>query len=221
MSTLKRIAAKLPAPVRDDLKRWHFRRQLKAGTFIADEPEIAAISQIVRPGDVVIDVGANVGAYALHLSKCVGPKGRVFCFEPMLETFSHLCAVVNHARAYNITLLNVAASDAHGFAMMDLPNYEAGHSNYYRAAISDGGQYRVLCTPIDSFTWPTVRLIKVDAEGHDLNVLKGAAKLLERDRPYLVVEGSLKSELAVWIAAQGYDLTQEEGSPNILARPRG
>jgi FkbM family methyltransferase len=220
MRALKRIASALPAPVRDDLKRWHFRRQMKAGTFIADEPEIKAMSRLVHSGDVVIDVGANVGAYALHMAKCVGPSGRVIAFEPMLETFSHLCAVVKHAEAYNVTLLNIAASDVQGFAMMDLPNYDGGHSNYYRAAISDAGKYPVMCMPIDSFTFPKVRLIKVDAEGHDLNVLKGAVRLLARDRPHLIVEGLLDSELAAWIAAQGYDLSQEEGSPNILARPR-
>jgi FkbM family methyltransferase len=220
MSAVKRLASKLPAPLRDDLKRWHFRRQIKAGTFIADEPEIDAISRIVRPGDVVIDVGANVGAYALHMAKCVGPQGRVICFEPMLETFSHLCAVVKHEEAYNVTLLNVAASDTHGFAMMDLPNYDSGHSNYYRASISNEGKYRVICAPIDSFTLPTVRLIKVDAEGHDLNVLKGAAKLIARDRPFLVVEGGLDGDLAQWIAAAGYKLEQERNSPNILATPR-
>jgi FkbM family methyltransferase len=218
MSALKRLASTLPPSIRNDLKRWHFRRQMKAGTFIADEPEIDLISQVVEPGDVVIDVGANVGAYALHMSHCVGPEGRVIAFEPMLETFSHLCAVVKHADAYNITLLNIAASDVHGFAMMDLPNYDAGHSNYYRAAISDAGKYRVMCAPIDSYTFPRVKLIKVDAEGHDLNVLKGAQALIRRDHPVVIVEASADGDIADWLRDECYGISRAKDSPNIVGK---
>jgi FkbM family methyltransferase len=218
MSALKRIASSLPASLRDDFKRWHFRRQMRAGTFIANEPEIDLISQVVKSGDVVIDVGANVGAYALHMSKCAGPQGRVIAFEPMLETFSHLAAVVKHADAYNITLLNIAASDVHGFAMMDLPNYDGGHSNYYQAAISDSGKYRVMCAPIDSITLPKVKLIKVDAEGHDLNVLKGAQSLIRRDHPVLIVEGTADGDIADWLRDEGYRISRAKDSPNIVGR---
>src|SRR6185312_12382199 len=91
MNTLKRIAARLPQPVQHRLKRALYAHQIRRGTFRTPEPEFDLLPQLVRPGSVVIDVGANIGHYTLRLAQLVGPEGRVYAFEPMPKTFDLLC----------------------------------------------------------------------------------------------------------------------------------
>jgi FkbM family methyltransferase len=215
----KQVAALLPDSAQDSLKRMRFRRQIRSGTFIPhNEPEMRVISNTVRSGDWVIDVGANVGHYTCHLSNCAGRAGRVIAFEPIPQTFALLTANVLALDHHNVTLLNAAASDRLGVAAMSLPKLPSGLTNYYRAALAQSGDYSVLCIPIDTLNLPPVSLIKIDAEGHDLAVLRGTQKLLERDKPTLIVECALDDEVAGWIRERGYELTRAEGSPNVVAR---
>lgn len=213
---INELAAYLPTDTQDLLKRWRFRRQVKAGRFVPDEPEIALISQLVSDGDTVIDVGANVGHYTLHLAKCVGAQGRVVAFEPIPQTFNILSSNVRAMHAYNVTLLNMAASSARGSACMDLPTLESGLENYYQAAIGSAGRYRVMCMPIDDMQLPEVKLIKIDAEGHDWEVLKGAEQTIMRSRPTLVVEIGMNGPEAQWLRDRGYTITHLPGSPNVV-----
>lgn len=214
---LKTLAALLPASAQDSLKRFRFRRQIHNGTFVPDEAEMAFIRQTVRPGDWAIDVGANVGHYTAHLSNCVGATGRVIAFEPIPETFALLATNTTAFPAQNVTALSAAASDRVGVAAMSLPTFTTGLRNYYRAALSPTGEFAVLCLPIDSLGLPRVSLIKVDAEGHDLVVLKGARALIERDRPALIVECDLHGDVAAWLRDLGYRLSMAPGSPNVIA----
>lgn len=215
--SLGTIAAYLPHETQETLKRWRFRRQVKAGRFIPDEPEMAVITRAVKDGDTVIDVGANVGHYTLHLSRCVGPTGRVIAFEPIPQTFELLSSNVSASRAMNVTLVNMAASSQTGVVSMDLPKFGSGMDNYYRASIGAAGRYRVLCAPIDSFSLSKVRLIKVDAEGHDWEVLKGAERTILRDHPVLIIEASLEDPICEWMVQHGYVVSQVSDSPNVVA----
>lgn len=219
-SLLKRAAARLPESVQDNIKRLLFYRQIRSGRFIAAEPEMAFIKETVRPGDWTLDVGANVGHYTAQLSECVGPSGRVIAFEPIPATMALLASNVEAFPTRNVTLINAAASDHMGTAAMILPKFDTGLVNYYRAAIAPTGDYSVLTLPIDSLQLPRVSLIKVDAEGHDLAVLRGAQALIERDRPALIVECELESEVSDWLRARGYQLTRLKGSPNVIATHR-
>src|SRR6266581_7664130 len=90
MKLVKRIAATLPPLWQNELKRIHFRRQMRRGTFVTPEPEYAILPTLISVGDWVIDVGANVGHYTKRLSELVGPTGRVIAFEPVPETFALL-----------------------------------------------------------------------------------------------------------------------------------
>jgi FkbM family methyltransferase len=217
---LKTFASWLPASVQHSLKRRRFARQIRVGAFIPrSEPEILIIETTVREGDWVIDVGANIGHYTCQLSQCVGSTGRVIAIEPVPDTFDLLSSNVHvHARN-NVTLINAAASDRTGVSAMQLPKFASGLTNYYRAALADNGDHHVLCLPIDALGLPKVALLKIDAEGHDLAVLKGANALIERDQPVLIVECALDDEVADWMRARGYVLTRAPGSPNVVARP--
>jgi len=203
---LSAVFNRLPEAVRSPLKRWRYRSQIRSGTFVSPEPEFRALTNYLHVGDWAIDVGANVGHYTLRMSDIVGEIGRVVAFEPIPDTFKLLCANV---RKPNVTFINAAASIKSTIACMSVPQ-----GNAYRAAIGSG-DIRVLCLCIDELQLPQrVALLKVDAEGHDSEVLKGAERTILRDRPVLIVESG---EAEGWLGKRGYACTRLDGSPNFVA----
>jgi FkbM family methyltransferase len=215
--SLKSIAAYLPAGIQFDLKRAHFRRSIRRGTFSADEPEFERLHTWVREGQTVIDVGANVGHYTRRLSVLVG-HGRVIAFEPVPETFALLTANCSDLR--NVTLCNWAASDRFQTVGLELPQFKSGLANYYRASITVGGSHPSLAMRLDSLPLTDLALIKIDAEGHDLAVLTGAQALIERLKPALIVEEDSAGTIAEWLVTRGYRIERLPGSPNLLGFPR-
>lgn len=218
---IKALISHLPRAVQFELKRAYYLFQIRRGTFIPNEPEIAAIPSLVRPGDWTIDVGANVGYYTCQLARCVGPTGRVLAFEPIALTFELLAANVRALGTRNITLFNVAASSSAAVVGMDIPMFsETGLDNLYQARLTGRGEHTVLCLPIDGIPIPQpIRLVKIDAEGHDLEVLKGMESLIRRDRPVLIVEAADVGDIANWLRARGYTISKAPGSSNIFAKP--
>lgn len=217
MSSLKRIAASLPLRHQQELKRLHFARQIRAGTFVTDEPEFGRLHEWIRPGDWTLDIGANVGHYTSRLSQLVGPQGRVFALEPMPPTFELLVANAARFPNQNVTLLNVAASSAFGVVGMSVSRrFDSGLDNYYMARItSDPDATSVACIDVDSLLHLAgrLKLAKLDVEGHELETLRGMRRVLTESRPVLIVEGS-SAAVADYLAAFGYQFTSEEGSPN-------
>jgi len=119
-STLaKKTAARLPHEWQQALKRRHFQRHIARDTFRTDEPEWELAARWLAPGDWAIDVGANIGHYSKRFSDLVGAGGRVIAFEPVPATFELLAANAARFAWTNVTLLNLAASDATGVVGMD------------------------------------------------------------------------------------------------------
>lgn len=147
--------------------------------------------RILRPGDCVIDVGANVGYYTIVAAKLVGPAGCVHAFEAAPRT----CA----ALATNATLNPAANIHAHGQAVTDrcgatrlfaaTPD-RTGYSSIRNLGEQTEDVVTVPTISIDSMLaeLPTTRLVKIDVEGAELLVLRGMRGLIERDRPYLIFE---------------------------------
>lgn len=217
---LKQLAARLPVSFQTELKRLHFRRQLSRGAFSADEPEFEVLHQLVKPGDWVVDIGANVGHYTRRLSELVGASGRVIAVEPVPTTFSLLAANCQHFPLANVTLVNVAASDHDGLVRIALPSLPTGLVNYYQAHVVEEGTalLSVLATTIDGLALRhRVSLVKIDAEGHERQVLAGMRGLIEKWHPTLIVETESPS-LAVDMERLGYRCERLPGSPNLLCR---
>jgi FkbM family methyltransferase len=214
--------ASLPAGLQFEVRRARFSRQIQRGRFTPDDPmDMLEIERGVRAGDWTLDIGANVGKYTLHMARCVGPSGRVLAFEPVTESFALLAANVRAAGLANVSLFNIALSSAAEVLAMTVPSFERSRlANYYQARIAADGEVRVLSLPLDAIPIPgTVRLVKIDAEGHDLQILIGMEALLRRDRPLLMVEGSRGGAIASWLAERGYTIRKTAGSPNIMAAP--
>ena len=215
LSWLKSLSSRLPLRTQQKLKRWHFAHQLRNERFITWEPEYGRLDDWVAPGDWVIDVGANVGHYAVRLSRLVGPSGRVMAFEPVPETFEILASLISAAGAHNVSLFNIAASTEIAVAGVSLPRFASGLTNYYMASLTPGGgEFNVLTLPLDSLMPPKrVSLVKIDVEGHELQALKGMQALLRRDRPRLIVEGG-SADVATFLTDLGYRFFELAGSPN-------
>jgi FkbM family methyltransferase len=221
-NVLQTVLAQLPKRAQFLIRRVHFLYLIRRNELKPDEPEIVDVQRYLRPGDWVIDVGANIGRYTCFMARCVGESGRVIAIEPIAETFALLTNNVNACLARNVTLLNLGVSSETRIVRMTVPPHERNKlSNYYQARISSDGNYVVLCVPLDSLSFPQrIRLIKIDAEGHDLQVLEGAVKLIERDRPIIIVEGWDNGPVAKWLGDRHYILQKRPGSANIVGKPQ-
>jgi FkbM family methyltransferase len=132
-------------------------------------------------------------------------------------TFELLAANAARFAHANVTLLNLAASKSTQLLPMSIPRFDTGLNNYYQAAISaEATGLEVMTCSIDSLHLPgRVRVLKIDAEGHDEVVLRGARRLLERDHPVVIIE-SVSDEVAALMRGLGYDSRRLPGSSNVI-----
>lgn len=219
MDLIKQIASRLPDRLQEELQRWSYRRRIRLGKFGHYEPEFAQLDRWVESGDVVLDIGANVGIFTMRLSELVGSTGRVFAFEPVNRTFSLLTSNVRCSQFDNVTLINAAASDAARYVALSAPKLESGLVAYPQAAIQgtgDGG-YQAFAFPVDQLNIPPrVALVKLDVEGHELFALQGMPELLQRDQPKIILEGD-DPDVVEFLETFGYRATKlTESSPNTV-----
>ena len=214
---LKKLASRLPLLYQQEMKRVYFGRQIRKGTFKAEEQEFHMLAKWVQSGDCVLDIGANVGHYTNSLSNLVGVKGRVIAFEPVPYTFEILASNVTKFHYKNVTLLNVAASQETTVLGIYIPMFDTGLNNYYMAQLTNGSEeLSVLCLPIDSLNISqSISLAKMDVEGHEISVLIGMRHLLKRDHPLLIVEGD-SDEVAAYLKDFGYSFEKLKGSSNRI-----
>lgn len=152
------------------------------------EPELGPILRAALcPGQTFVDVGANVGTYSLMAASLVGPTGRVMAFEPVPETRARLeCNVaLNHVP--RLEIIPKALGSAPGTTVLHVAAGASGLSSRYTQ--TDGSRVEVETTTLDrelaGAMAPT--LIKIDVEGMELEVMRGARELLRGDSPPLIV----------------------------------
>jgi FkbM family methyltransferase len=216
----------LPERAQLFLKQIRYHRQIRQGAFGSPEPEFRILADIVGPGDWCVDVGANIGHYTLRLSKLVGGDGRVFAFEPIPEAFFLLANNALSVPENNITLFNCAASCGNSLAVMSIPRFESGMRNYYESSIvppdSAGGgsgveTKTICCTSMDNMI-PAERkisLIKIDAEGHESNVVDGGLATIRRHNPIIIAEGT-DGRVQEMLSEIGYGSVRFNNSPNTV-----
>jgi len=219
LKILKSIISKMPQNYQQESKRYYFAYQLKKGLFKTNEIEFTMLDKWIDKGDWVLDVGANVGHYTVELSKLVGSTGRVIALEPVPETFELLASNVTRCPRKNITLMNIAASNSTKMQKMDIPTFDTGLKNYYSASLAqDKGELQVMCLPVDCLDIPnTIKLVKIDVEGHELFAIEGMSRLILRDHPVLIVEGS-SDDVNKYLIEFGYSYEKIKGSPNRIFR---
>lgn len=152
-----------------------------------DPLESAWVRRLVRPGDVVFDIGANYGWYTTLAAKLVGSSGRVHAFEPVPRTYQVLernCA--SNGCLPSVRLNNFGLGEAEGSFTIYVPRQHGGASlRRGDNGPSDEVQCRVrtLEAYCDEQTVRSVRFAKCDVEGAELGVLRGAERLLRGDAP--------------------------------------
>jgi FkbM family methyltransferase len=144
----------------------------------ADSAERQLLRQILIPGDVAVDAGANIGIYSQFLARCVGPSGAVYSFEPAPENFERLRAA---ARGFSNMHIEQAAV---GERSRKAELYVSGTLNVdhrtYLPANSTRRAVQIEMVALDDYFSPGQRvdLIKMDIQGYELQALRGAERLL-------------------------------------------
>jgi FkbM family methyltransferase len=175
------------------------------------EPEqTSAFRTSLRPGHVCFDIGANVGYYTILASRLVGPRGRVFAFEPLVRNVAYLYRHVYLNRADNVTIVPAACSDALRLASF-LPgdNVAVGHL----VGEENGSGVPVVTVAVDQIvelTGVVPNVLKIDVEGAELSVLRGASDTLAAARPIVFLSthsAGLRGECLDLLQNHGYRST--------------
>jgi FkbM family methyltransferase len=169
------------------------------------EPHVeACLRRLLKEGDVAIDVGANMGYFSAVMAQCVGSTGRVFAFEPVASTFRQLrlCQSLNEYAVLQPMQMALGAREGTLEIAFD-PAFMGNASAYDRQSLSSGSsaavELRMLDTLVADGTLPPPRLIKIDVEGYELDVLRGACRTLRDARPSIIFEvNSETAALAGW-----------------------
>lgn len=151
------------------------------------EDEVGIFRQVVAPGDIVVECGANVGAHTLCLAQRVGVSGAVVAYEPQRFVFQLLCANLAMNEVLNVYPRLAAAGAAPGGINVPVLDFAAPNNVGGLALGGEGGE-RVPVETIDALGLPRLKLLKVDVEGMEADVLAGAADTLKRLKPVLYVE---------------------------------
>lgn len=171
------------------------------------DEEVELFRQLLKPGDVVIEAGANIGSHTVPLAQFVGPTGSVHAFEPQRVLFQMLCANAALNSLHNVHARQVALGAEDG--EISVPTLDYNRPNNF-GGLSLGGEHPGETVPlgtIDGLGLSRVELIKVDVEGMEAEVLKGGRGTIERLRPILYVEddrAEKSAALVELIASLGY-----------------
>jgi FkbM family methyltransferase len=179
--------------------------------------ELDFVRDAVRPGDAVVDVGAHLGAYTLRLAQLVGPSGHVIAIEPSrahVECLSQ--SVADNAFETWTEVVQAAAADVSGRGRLRYPPRGSSTAHAWLATRTDDAEgEHVRTVRLDDLVDGLVRFVKVDAEGAEGLVLRGARAVLEASRPTLLVElhphllplvsGETPASVIAWMTAAGYE----------------
>lgn len=151
------------------------------------EGEIELFRQLLRPGDVAVDVGANIGALTVGMARLVEPGGAVVAFEPQRAVYDILCNNLRLNGLANVTAFRRAVGSGPG--MIHVPPLDYAQTDNFGGVALGGSQgEQVQVVTLDSLALARLRLLKVDVEGMECEVIAGARATIERLQPALYVE---------------------------------
>lgn len=193
----------------ESLRRWDIKSE-------------AVVQQMLNKylcqGDTFIDIGANFGLHTLYAAKLVGIKGNVFAFEPVASNLNLLQRhIALNAVEHQVKVVPKAVSNSsEPFLNFYLPTDEVAVTASLSPAVNNGKNVQVANVRLDDF-WQNIdlpiQLIKIDVEGAELEVLRGAENLLKKWKPNLLIEvhgfalpnfGTNLAEFREFLASFGY-----------------
>lgn len=193
------------------------RSSLLYGTF--ELAELTFVSRYLRQGEMVMDIGANVGIFSVVMGVTVGALGRVFAFEPVPSNVLRLGENLHKNGLGNVQVFPFALGISDGQMMLRMATDPAYPSlREVQGGFGNGTEVPVQVRSLDGI-WeelgrPDIVLVKMDVEGAEADVLRGASRFLTTCRPTLLVEANSEEELD-WLRAQlcglGYQHVRPEG----------
>lgn len=188
------------------------------------EPKnVEAIQKTVRENDVAYDVGAHVGYFTVLMGDIVGSEGKVIAFEPRGLNLGYLQKHVSVNNCENIEIISKALGDHSGHAMLET---RTGSGTGY---VSDTGDEEIEITSIDelvdSGALPPPTFLKIDVEGGEMAVLRGARKVIDRQRPRMILAthgDAIDAECRALLREWNYDMQDidhESGTKEMIVTP--
>jgi FkbM family methyltransferase len=178
----------------------------RAATYATKEPEtLAWIDRHLRDGDTLFDVGANIGLYTLYAARR-NPRAMVYAFEPESQNYAALCRNIVLNRLANVVPCNAPLSDREAFELFHVGQMESGASlhtlggaNPFRGADAVPLRQGAISTTLDAivsrYGVPQPMLLKLDVDGTEEQILRGAGRVLADPR--------LRSVLSEWSVPDG------------------
>jgi FkbM family methyltransferase len=192
--------------------------------------EIAFARAQLKPGDTAVDVGAHIGFFTLQMAAAVGPEGHVYAFEP-LDANADLLerSLAENRFADRVTFQRAAVGDATGTATLTFPTETLNSGGAYllregTAPLAGNQKKSVPVVALDALPLRRpVRFIKMDVEGAEPQVVRGAERLLREDRPVILSElhptqldrasGTTADAFLAQMKALGYRARTIDGAP--------
>jgi FkbM family methyltransferase len=214
----KKLYSLLPNALKTRIKQQYYWKKFQNAS-PEDEKDLKLISLILKKGNHAIDVGANYGAFSKEIALQIGVEGKLLSMEPVEETYNVLKNNLSRANFKQAIPLRLAASDKPGEAILNIPKYPDGSTNFYSASIQntpDSQQLTIQCETLDILCQKyNLRpdFIKIDVEGHEPAVLRGALKTISEYNPILLLEvndgffpASIGEEVKVFLEKLGYTM---------------
>lgn len=209
---LKLVPSNIPMPVFTGInKGMHWMtgsgptNRCWIGNYESDR--FAALREVVRPGTIAYDIGANAGYYTLAFSRLVGDAGHVFSFEPDATNAKAMRRHIAMNNLNNVTFVQVAISDSIGMVGFREAQGEAS------GKIGSPCSYMVPSLSLDDFVAagnPLPSFVKMDIEGAEQLALSGAKALLSAARATWMIEthsAQLRDDCQAMMARYGYRFT--------------
>jgi FkbM family methyltransferase len=174
----------------------YFYFLLKVGKLVSSESEFFILKKFVKKNQNVIDVGANIGRYSFKLSDIIGKNGLVYSFEPMSKSYLTFLTLITFQDIKNILPFNLALSSKSNFVKMK--EIQTSGAKYLfdtktESKIVKNKKNSVIKYSIkldDLKIKKKISFIKIDCEGFELAVLKGAENTIKINKPVLLVENN-------------------------------
>ena len=160
-----------------------------------ERAEIELVRRLLKPGDIAVDAGAHIGFFAIQMASMVGPGGRVYAFEPFDANAELLeRSIVENRFEERIVLERAAVGAVSGSAMLTFAAETLNSGGAYllrpgTEPLTGNVSRKAAVVALDDFHLPhPVRFIKMDVEGAEPLVLRGAERILGDDRPVILSE---------------------------------
>jgi FkbM family methyltransferase len=166
-------------------RAWRYRLR-------TERPEILFLLNHLGRGQTTLDIGAHKGVYSYWMHRCVGPTGRVIAFEPQSELADYIEQMKAAFGMKELTVVQAGLSSCAGTKELLLPfDHPHGRATLEKGS-EEGDSIDVSVVRLDDYLDEArarpVHFLKCDVEGHELEVFRGAPRMLREDRPILLFE---------------------------------